>query len=94
MTLDIERAIVTPGGALADGPDFLQLRAQYHVVGEAGGERVDFTAFGAAETFRGRSCASADRPPESEEVGLHVGHAELQSVQVVEELDVGDSRLT
>jgi len=56
LTLDItvEDAIVTPGGALADGPDFLQLRARYHVTGKAGGQPVEFTAPGAAETFRGR----------------------------------------
>ncbi len=56
LTLDIavEDAIVTPGGALANGPDFLQLNARYHVSGRAGGQAVDFTAQGAAETFRGR----------------------------------------
>ena len=52
MELDVERAEVTRGGALAAGPDFLQMRATYHVTGEAGGQRVDFTAPGAAETFR------------------------------------------
>jgi hypothetical protein len=56
LTLDIavDDAIVTPGGALANGPDFLQLNARYHVTGRAGGQAVDFTAQGAAETFRGR----------------------------------------
>ena len=56
LTLDItvQDAIVTPGGPLAKGPDFLQLRARYHVTGKAGGQAVDFTAPGAAETFRGR----------------------------------------
>ncbi len=56
LTLDIavEDAIVTPRGALANGPDFLQLNAWYHVTGHAGGQAVDFTAQGAAETFRGR----------------------------------------
>jgi len=44
----------TPGGALAKGPDFLQLRGTYHVSGKAGGQAVDFTAPGAAETFGGR----------------------------------------
>ena len=52
MDLDVERAEVTKGGALAAGPDFLQMRAVYHVTGTAGGQRVDFTASGAAETFR------------------------------------------
>lgn len=54
MDIEVEDAIVTPGGALAAGPDFLQLRAQYHVTGRAGGEDVDFRAPGAAETFRER----------------------------------------
>lgn len=54
MTIDVDAAIVTRGGALARGPDFLQLRARYHVTGTAGGRAVDFTAPGAAETFRGR----------------------------------------
>lgn len=54
MELAVERAIVTPGGALAAGPDFLQLRARYHVTGEAGDAAVEFSAEGAAETFRSR----------------------------------------
>jgi len=54
MELDVEDAIVTPGGAFARGPDFLQLRGRYHVSGRAGDRAVDFTAQGAAETFRGR----------------------------------------
>lgn len=52
MDIEVERAIVNRGGALAVGPDFLQMRAQYHVTGTAGGETVSFTAPGAAETFR------------------------------------------
>jgi hypothetical protein len=52
MNIDVESAIVNRGGALSAGPDFLQLRARYHVTGRAGGESVDFTAAGAAETFR------------------------------------------
>jgi hypothetical protein len=56
LTLDIavEDAIVTRGGALAAGPDFLQLRTRYHVSGRAGDESIDFTAAGASETFRGK----------------------------------------
>jgi len=54
LDIEVESAIVNRGGALAGGPDFLQLRARYHVTGQAGGQRVDFTAPGAAETFRGR----------------------------------------
>jgi hypothetical protein len=52
MEITVESAIVNKGGALAAGPDFLQMRAQYHVTGSAGGQAVDFTAPGAAETFR------------------------------------------
>jgi hypothetical protein len=52
MDIAVESAIVNRGGALAAGPDFLQLRAQYHVTGRVGDEDVDFTSPGAAETFR------------------------------------------
>ena len=52
MDITVEAAIVNRSGALAAGPDFLQLRAQYHVTGRAGGQDLDFTAPGAAETFR------------------------------------------
>jgi hypothetical protein len=41
-------------GPLANGVDFLQLRGDYTVTGRAGGTAIDFTAPGAAETFRGR----------------------------------------
>ncbi len=54
MTIQVEDAIVNRGGALAAGPDFLQLRGRYRVKGTAGGQTVDFEAQGAAETFRGR----------------------------------------
>ena len=54
MEIAVQRAIVNKGGALAEGPDFLQLRSTYHVSGEVGGQHIDFTAPGAAETFRGR----------------------------------------
>jgi hypothetical protein len=40
-------------GPLANGVDFLQLRGTYSVAGRAGGRDVNFTAPGAAETFRG-----------------------------------------
>jgi hypothetical protein len=53
MDIAVEDAIVTRGGALAAGPDFLQLRTVYHVSGRAGGQAVEFTARGASETFRG-----------------------------------------
>jgi hypothetical protein len=54
MELAIEDAIVTPrGGRLFDETmDFLQLRASYRVRGRAGDRSIDFTAPGAAETFR------------------------------------------
>jgi hypothetical protein len=54
MDIAVDSAIVTRGGPLAGGPDFLQLRVRYHVTGRAGDQAVDFTAPGAAETFRGR----------------------------------------
>ena len=34
--------------------DFLQMRGRYRVTGKAGDRTLDFTAPGAAETFRGR----------------------------------------
>jgi hypothetical protein len=54
MQLAVDDAVVTRGGALTAGPDFLQLRARYTVKGRAGGQAVDFTAIGAAETFRAK----------------------------------------
>jgi hypothetical protein len=54
MDISVEAAIVNRGGALSAGPDFLQMRAQYRVTGQAGGQTLDFTASGAAETFRER----------------------------------------
>jgi hypothetical protein len=41
-------------GPLANQVDFLQLRGEYTVKGTAGDRQVQFTAPGAAETFRGR----------------------------------------
>ena len=41
-------------GPLGSGLDFLQLRGEYRVTGRAGPQKIDFTAPGAAETFRGR----------------------------------------
>lgn len=40
-------------GALANGTDFLQMRGEYTVSGQAGARQIAFTATGAAETFRG-----------------------------------------
>ena len=42
------------GVLVPEGGDFLQMRAAYHVTGRAGDQDLDFTAKGAAETFRGR----------------------------------------
>ncbi|HJO37993.1 MAG: hypothetical protein QGG24_03230 [Vicinamibacterales bacterium] len=54
MELDVEAAEVTQMDRGSFGPDmdFWQLRASYRVTGSVGGREVDFTAPGAAETFR------------------------------------------
>ena len=60
MELTVEEAIVTRrsgglfGSSTGGDLDFLQLRALYRVRGRAAGREIDFTASGAAETFRGR----------------------------------------
>ena len=59
MELTVDDAIVTkrgPSTALRASAvmDFLQLRARYRVRGRAGDRTIDFTAPGAAETFRQR----------------------------------------
>ena len=56
LEVDIESAIRTPwrSGPLTNGLDFLQMRGGYRVLGKAGDRALDFTALGAAETFRGR----------------------------------------
>ncbi len=56
LEIDVDSAIRTPmrDGTLADGLDFLQMRGRYHVSGTAGDRQLEFTAPGAAETFRGR----------------------------------------
>ena len=56
LQIDVDSAIRTPmrNGPLADGLDFLQMRGRYRVSGKAGDRSLDFTAPGAAETFRGR----------------------------------------
>jgi hypothetical protein len=55
LRFDVESAVTTRmTGAMTSGLDFLQLRGQYTVRGRAGGQRLDFTAPGSAETFRGR----------------------------------------
>jgi hypothetical protein len=45
---------VRSSGTLGSGLDFLQMRGQYTVQGRGAGRDIDFTAPGAAETFRGR----------------------------------------
>jgi hypothetical protein len=56
LRFDVSSAEVTrmAQGPLANGVDFLQLRGTYTVRGQAAGRTIDFTAPGAAETFRGR----------------------------------------
>ena len=59
MALTIEDPVSTriEGGSSSDehvALDFLQMRAAYRVTGHAGDQDLDFTAKGAAETFRGR----------------------------------------
>jgi hypothetical protein len=56
LRFDVTSAVTTHmEGALATGRDFLQLRGNYTVTGRAGGRTIDFSAPGAAETFRGAS---------------------------------------
>lgn len=50
--IHVEDAIVNRGGALSVGPDFLQLRSSFNVKGFVSGRPIEFTAPGAAETFR------------------------------------------
>ncbi len=56
MDLDVEEAEVAriDNGAFGGDMDFLQLRVTYRVTGWIDGEPVEFTAPGAAETFRER----------------------------------------
>ena len=59
MTLDVEDRVVSrmDRAAIGNSLDFHQMRASYHVRGRVGEQSVDFTAAGAAETFRGRAPA-------------------------------------
>ena len=56
LRFDVASAVTThmAQGPLANGIDFLQMRGQYTVSGRAGSRKIQFTASGAAETFRGR----------------------------------------
>ena len=55
MEIEVRNAITTrvARDTVGSARDFFQLRAMYRVTGHAGGESIDFTAPGAAETFRG-----------------------------------------
>ena len=55
LRFDVGSAVTThmAQGPLANGVDFLQMRGQYTVSGQAGSREIKFTAPGAAETFRG-----------------------------------------
>lgn len=56
LTFTVMSSITTPmtNGPLGNGVDFLQMRGEYAVTGHAGERQIQFTAPGAAETFRGR----------------------------------------
>ena len=63
MVLDVEDRVVSrmDRAAIGNALDFHQMRASYRVRGRVGDRRVDFTAAGAAETFRGRASLSQRR---------------------------------
>jgi len=54
VRFDVASAVTTrmATGPLTNGLDFLQLQGRYTVRGRAGDRTLDFTAPGAAETFR------------------------------------------
>jgi hypothetical protein len=56
LRFDVASAVTThmAQGSLANGVDFLQMRGQYTVSGQAGSREIKFGAPGAAETFRGK----------------------------------------
>ena len=60
LRFDAASAVTTAmqQGPLGNGVNFLQLRGSYTVVGRAGERDFDFTAPGAAETFRGQQSSS------------------------------------
>ena len=64
MTIEIDDAAVrTRIGDGASAVEFLQMRGTYRVTGRAGGREVDFSAGGAAETFRGGPEGAATTVP-------------------------------
>jgi hypothetical protein len=54
LAFSVDRSIRTGLGMTGGANDFLQLGGTYRVEGRAGGRSIDFTARGAAETFRPR----------------------------------------
>jgi hypothetical protein len=56
LDFSVDRLVRTPmamtSSAAGMPADFLQMGGEYHVTGKAGGRALDFTARGAAETFR------------------------------------------
>jgi hypothetical protein len=54
MRFDVGSMVTTrmAQGTLSNGLNFLQMRGQYTVTGQAGDRAIDFTAPGSAETFR------------------------------------------
>jgi len=54
MTVDQIAGTRTAERSFGSGMTFLQLRGTFHLSGRAGDSRIDFTAPGSAETFRGR----------------------------------------
>jgi hypothetical protein len=61
LTFTVSSAVTTrmTSGPLGSGMDFLQMRGDYTVSGRAGGRQIQFTAPGAAETFRGASAQNS-----------------------------------
>jgi hypothetical protein len=50
----IRTPVGRPGMSSTDPTEFLQLRALYRVKGSVADRKIDFTALGAAETFRSK----------------------------------------
>jgi hypothetical protein len=64
LRLDIDSTETTRigQGPLANNVDFLQLRGRYTIGGQVGGETINATAQGSAETFRGKTGPRAEVP--------------------------------
>lgn len=60
VRFDVTSAVTTrmAQGPRANGLDFLQMQGRYTVQGRAAGRTLDYTAAGAAETFRGEAARS------------------------------------